>query len=109
MPSLAFHDAISLHRSAASAPVTRSLLIVAAILALAWVVCVLVKMDSWRRIYVTMIFLLFCATSNVPQLVSFSYYPRFAAAAALAWWTWYHHRDEPAAGEPATAVKWLVS
>jgi len=65
-----------------------------AIVAIAGVLVVLARLDSWRRLYFITILLLFAATCNQPQIAAVAYYPRYLAAGVLASWTWYHHRHE---------------
>ena len=69
----------------------------------------LVKLDSWQRLYVIAIVLLFCATSSFPILVGAAYYARYAAVAVLAFWTWSQHQDEARPlRESSPAIGWLV-
>lgn len=69
------------------------MILVSAIVAFVCAVLWLRRLDGWQRLYVTTIFLLACATSSYSQIAGLAYYPRYAAALALAAWTWRMHAN----------------
>lgn len=53
------------------------------LLGTAWIV----RLDGWQRLYVLTLALMVAATSNQPAVREAAFYPRYAAVAALVFWT----------------------